>query len=650
MERYGLIMSIIGLKKEKCVGCNACVRACPAGDANIAHIDDEGILRIEIDDSKCIKCGACITACSHNARYFQDDIDQFLSDLKAGQEIAVIAAPSIKIAFEGNWRHALQWLQNQGVKGIYDVSYGADICTWAHLRYIEKHPDAKLISQPCAAVVNYIQHHKPELLPHLSPIQSPMMCIAIYMRKVLGFKGKIAAISPCIAKIDEFHETGNIINYNVTMEHLRQYFEENNINLPAIKVYSNFEFDDHQGLEGAIYPKPGGLMKNLLIHSPEMEIVTSEGTDKLYKDLDRYSSESTRWLPTVFDVLNCENGCNGGPATGVHYNCFTMNDIMHDVERYARKIRKANTTKKGIDKQFDEFDKNLNINDYMRTYKSFAANSNKVTEAEIEKAYLQLDKHTDMEKSFDCHSCGFKSCREMAIAIARGINEKENCHQYMMKSIRNERQKVDSVNNEVLAMNNELVEIFGRLTDNILKVTKETAIIRDIGKSSSSEMANVAEYMNDLKVLNESISGSLEHINSSVKQYNVMTQDVEKISGKINLLSLNAAIEAARAGEAGRGFSVVASNIRELSESSRASVGNAQENDESIQSAINEVNHIVRKFSDTTTELLEAVQISIDNVNKTTEKSTMIEESMNTVSLIAKRVQEVIEQTNKILN
>lgn len=643
-------MSIIGLKKEKCVGCNACVRACPAGDANIAHIDDEGILRIEIDDSKCIKCGACITACSHNARYFQDDIDQFLSDLKADQEIAVIAAPSIKIAFEGNWRHALQWLQNQGVKGIYDVSYGADICTWAHLRYIEKHPDAKLISQPCAAVVNYIQHHKPELLPHLSPIQSPMMCIAIYMRKVLGFKGKIAAISPCIAKIDEFHETGNIINYNVTMEHLRQYFEENNINLPAIKVYSNFEFDDHQGLEGAIYPKPGGLMKNLLIHSPEMEIVTSEGTDKLYKDLDRYSSESTRWLPTVFDVLNCENGCNGGPATGVHYNCFTMNDIMHDVERYARKIRKANTTKKGIDKQFDEFDKNLNINDYMRTYKSFAANSNKVTEAEIEKAYLQLDKHTDMEKSFDCHSCGFKSCREMAIAIARGINEKENCHQYMMKSIRNERQKVDSVNNEVLAMNNELVEIFGRLTDNILKVTKETAIIRDIGKSSSSEMANVAEYMNDLKVLNESISGSLEHINSSVKQYNVMTQDVEKISGKINLLSLNAAIEAARAGEAGRGFSVVASNIRELSESSRASVGNAKENDESIQSAINEVNHIVRKFSDTTTELLEAVQISIDNVNKTTEKSTMIEESMNTVSLIAKRVQEVIEQTNKILN
>lgn len=643
-------MSIIGLKKEKCVGCNACVRACPAGDANIAHLSNDGNLIIEIDDNKCIKCGACISACSHNARYFRDDIDQFLKDLKSGTEIAIIAAPSIKIAFEGNWRHALQWLQNQGVHGIYDVSYGADICTWAHLRYLEKHPDAKLISQPCAAVVNYIQRHKPELIPHLSPVQSPMMCIAIYIRNVLGFKGKIAAISPCIAKIDEFRETGNIINYNVTMEHLKQYFEENNISLPAIKVYSEFEFNEHQGLEGAIYPKPGGLMKNLLIHSPEMEIVTSEGTDKLYKDLERYCSENSRWLPTVFDVLNCENGCNGGPATGVHYNCFTMSDIMHDVERYARKIRKANTSKKGVDKQFAEFDQKLNLNDYMRTYKPLAGIQRKITEADIEKAYLILDKHTDMDKTFDCHSCGFKSCREMAIAIAKGINEKENCHQYMMKSIRNERQKVTSVNNEVLDMNNELVEIFGRLTDNINQVKKETVIIRDTGKASSKEMANVAEYMNNLQVLNESIAVSLEHINSSVKNYNIMTQDVEKISGKINMLSLNAAIEAARAGEAGRGFSVVASNIRGLSESSRASVSSARENDESIQSAINEVNDVIRKFSETTNELLTAVQVSIDNVNRTTEKSGTIEEAMNTVSLIARHVEEVIEKTNRILN
>ena len=172
-------MSIINVEIDKCVGCNACVRACPVGDANIARMDAEGKLKIMIDDEKCIKCGACIRACSHSARSYIDDTQRFLQDLANGQEIALIAAPSIKIAFDGNWRHALQWLSNHGIKKIYDVSFGADICTWAHLRYLEKNPGKKLISQPCAAVVNYVQRHKPDLFSNLSPIHSPMLCLAV---------------------------------------------------------------------------------------------------------------------------------------------------------------------------------------------------------------------------------------------------------------------------------------------------------------------------------------------------------------------------------------------------------------------------------------------------------------------------------------
>lgn len=125
---------------------------------------------------------------------------------------------------------------------------------------------------------------------------------------------------------------------------------------------------------------------------------------------------------------------------------------------------------------------------------------------------------------------------------------------------------------------------------------------------------------------------------------------MEKISGKINLLSLNAAIEAARAGEAGRGFSVVASSIRELSENSKSSVGNARVNDEAIKQTIHEVNEIIRKFSAVTDELLEVVNVSIENVEQTSQKSQLIEDSMNTVSHIAELVQDVIEQTNSILN
>ncbi len=641
-------MSIIQVDKEKCVGCNACVRACPVEDANIARIDEDGKLRIWIDDEKCIKCGACIRACSHGSRSFEDDIERFIKDLSNGEEIALIAAPAIKIAFDGNWRHALQWLRNQGVKKIYDVSYGADICTWAHLRYLKKNPRTKVISQPCAAVVNYVLRHRPELITHLSPIQSPMLCLAIYMKKVLGYKGKIAALSPCIAKIEEFRETG-LVNYNVTMAHLKEYFEEKGIELPKIKIYSEFEFDEYQGLEGAIYPKPGGLMKNLLIHEPDMEIITSEGTEKLYKDLDLYAQQREEYLPDVFDVLNCETGCNGGPATGTDYHRFIMNNIMHDVEVYAKLRRKSEKTKKGVDKQFDEFDRKLNLNDFIRKYKAHNIEKLEVSEQEIVKAFEKMGKYTETERNFDCHACGYSSCREMAIALARGINERENCHQYMMNTIQSERRKVSQVNGEVLSMNQELMEIFGQLTDNIEMVQKQANQIWEFGQKSSGEMDNVAQHMGELNGLNQNILETMKKINENVEKYNVMTQDVEKIAGKINLLSLNAAIEAARAGEAGRGFSVVAANIQKLSDNSKTSVSSAKENDTEIHHAIEEINLIIHNFNSEIGNLMTSVKDTIDNVNESSQKSNDIQESMLKVADIAQRVQEVINKTNNIL-
>ncbi len=642
-------MSIINVDEQKCVGCNACVRACPAEEANVAKIDESGQLRILINDDKCIKCGACVKACTHGARSFQDDMPAFLEDMNQGKEIALIVAPSIKIAFDGQWRHVLYWLREHGNIKIYDVGFGADICTWAHLRYLEKNPQAKLISQPCAAVVNYILNHKPELIPYLSPVQSPMACVAIYMRKILGFKGKIAAISPCIAKIDEFRAI-KVIDYNVTMEHLREYFKENRIEFPREGTYSEFEFDGYQGWEGNIYPTPGGLRKNLLVHSPELQVITSEGTERLYEELDLYLEQDPQTRPTVFDVLNCEFGCNGGPATGKDCKRFLMSDIMHHVERYSRKKRKEHTSKKGVDKQFEEFDNKLRVEDFLRTYEARNIQEITVSEAEIENAYKMMCKVTQTERNFDCRACGYKSCRDMAIAVAKGINAKENCHQYVMKVIAEERQKVAEVNQEVLNMNHELMEIFGELAQNIANVKEEADSIRDVGTKSSDDMMSVSEHMNDLKQLNRNITDSMKNINESVAKYNAMTQDVEKIAGKINLLSLNAAIEAARAGEAGRGFAVVATNIRELSASSKASVGNAKENDEEIHTAIDDINVVIDKFDTTIGELLLAVEEAITGAKRTSENSESIKKSMDKVSQIAVKVQQVIEETNNILN
>ena len=75
----------------------------------------------------------------------------------------------------------------------------------------------------------------------------------------------------------------------------------------------------------------------------------------------------------------------------------------------------------------------------------------------------------------------------------------------------------------------------------------------------------------------------------NVSQVNDLTDQILKISGKTNLLALNASIEDARAGEAGRGFAVVADEIRQLAESTKSTVGQIQEINQMVIEAVNEL-------------------------------------------------------------
>ena len=636
-------MNLIGIDLSKCVSCNSCVRVCPAPGANVAKYDENENLVIDIDGDKCISCGACVKACGHNARFYRDDIDKFMEDIKNGKEIIIITAPAIKIAFDGYWRHVLQWFRNNGTKEIYDVSLGADICTWAHIKYLEKNKGKKIISQPCAAIVNYIVQHKPKALNYLSPVHSPMLCLAIYVKKYLGKRCKIAALSPCIAKKNEFDETG-YIDYNVTFKHLKDYFEKNNVDLPNIKVYSEFEFNLAQGFLGAIYPKPGGLKENLLLHVPKLHVINSEGVEKVYKEFDDYLAEDKINLPDVFDVLNCEFGCNDGPAIGQEYRPFKLDAIMKDVKNYVVKERNSTVEidedgNKTEDSQFREFDEKLRLDDFIREYKPKYSSCKAVTEKEIDDAFKMLEKRSEVDKNFDCHACGYKSCREMAVAIA----------QYIMAKIKNETLRTEEINNSIIEITEELKKVFLSLNESVTETTKESEKIKELGEKGVEEMISINDYMKELVNLGQNIYSNIDGIKKDVKNYKRVTNDVEQIAQNINLLSFNASIEAARAGELGKGFSVIANNIRDLSENSRKSVQNATINNKNINEAIIYISKIIEDFNKQIQTLMETVDSTIEDVRNTSENSLIINKSMITVKGLSDKINSLIERSHSIL-
>ena len=70
---------IIIVKPEKCVGCNACVRTCPAPEANITKMLDNGKFVTTVNPDRCITCGECVRTCNHGARDYIDDTEAFMA-------------------------------------------------------------------------------------------------------------------------------------------------------------------------------------------------------------------------------------------------------------------------------------------------------------------------------------------------------------------------------------------------------------------------------------------------------------------------------------------------------------------------------------------------------------------------------------------
>ena len=271
---------------DNCTGCNKCVRDCPVLIANVAT--DAG--KVTVDSEKCIACGACFDACEHNAREYQDDTKSFFTALEAGKKISVILAPAFLANYPHEYKKVLGYLKKKGVNHIYSVSFGADITTWGYLKYITEHQFLGGISQPCPAVVNYVEKYIPELLPKMMPIHSPMMCMAIYIKKYLKCDDELAFISPCIAKKTEIIDPNcyGYVKYNVTFKKL---FETIGNKYQGCKEYE----DELEYGMGALYPMPGGLRENVEHFLGKEQVVRQvEGEKEAYRYLHEYL-ERIKW-------------------------------------------------------------------------------------------------------------------------------------------------------------------------------------------------------------------------------------------------------------------------------------------------------------------------------------------------------------------
>ncbi|MCR5477798.1 MAG: 4Fe-4S binding protein [Lachnospiraceae bacterium] len=632
---------------ENCVGCNKCISACSCmGACRSSEPDENGKSRIEVDGERCISCGACFEACEHHARDYRDDTEKFFADLKKGEKISVLIAPAFKADYPSEYGRVLGGLKKLGVQRFISVSFGADITTWAYINYIQKNNFLGGISQPCPAVVGYIERYLPELLPKLFPVQSPMMCAAIYARKEMHLTEKLAFISPCIAKKMEISDPNNhgYISYNVTFDHMMKYIRENHL------MGEPYTDEIEYGL-GSIYPMPGGLKENVYwLLGSEVFIRQMEGDKRMYRFLrdnaDRIKGGKTPFL--FIDALNCENGCICG--TGTDPQIKETDDPLYNVHAIQESVKK-NTKKSAwsrgltpekrmaaLNRQFA----GLRVEDYLRKYtdRSSKCKLRIPSERELDEIFRSMHKDTPESRKINCSCCGYDTCRDMATAIYNGFNHTSNCVHYLKDLVELEKveaqEMVERETAQIKRQRDEIVETIQVINEHFETLRESIAEMADGNNSNANESSAISVDVSTVSDFCTNLNASITQITGFLSELTANNTKVVNIANQTNLLALNASIEAARAGEAGRGFAVVADEINSLASDSKETAQNSGTANTNIKTA-------VESIADETADLLNVVENVNTRVQNLAASTEEISASTHLISDTVDRIKEELE-------
>ncbi|MBF4692436.1 methyl-accepting chemotaxis protein [Fusibacter ferrireducens] len=202
--------------------------------------------------------------------------------------------------------------------------------------------------------------------------------------------------------------------------------------------------------------------------------------------------------------------------------------------------------------------------------------------------------------------------------------------------------------NEEATLTEEAVGKVSELSRNIDGVKRSTNTVDklalDADEQSKRGLETVKELINATEATNvatEKISNAIANVSDSTGKIHTITDAITGISEQTNLLALNASIEAARAGEAGRGFSVVADEIRKLAEQSANQVSE-------IKNIINEINAHSHLSVETMSELKKVTDQQNRSVSSTRVQFDAIAKGIGDLSSELVNIDRDVEQMLKL--
>lgn len=241
--------------------------------------------------------------------------------------------------------------------------------------------------------------------------------------------------------------------------------------------------------------------------------------------------------------------------------------------------------------------------------------------------------------------------RKSSVFIARDAVQVQSSIGETAKSAHEQR----AVTQIVFDSSNETTQAIGEVSRNTQMISDSTNVNLENARASMGKMLEIASRIDAVGEKVSHFNHTIEDLSERADSVNTFADLIKEVAKQTNLLALNAAIEAARAGEAGRGFAVVADEVRTLSERVNKASSEITENIAAMQAQVRntgaenaEINTDIQYVRDVAGHTSEHFRTMVGDFERTGDQLLHIAAAMEELSMTNGQVHDSVNGIHKI--
>jgi diguanylate cyclase (GGDEF)-like protein len=373
------------------------VRVCPS---DAVAVEEK---KVWIVEEACTRSSLCLSACPHEAVLVVGDATRALEYAMGRRAVLILSVESAAYYYPSTPEQVVNACYAAGYAVVHRGVLGDELVAKQYLELLAEEGWGTVVRSTCPVIVAHVKKSYPELIPYLAPVATPIQAEARYLKALYGGDTPIVYAGVCLT------EGGDDVDAAITFDELETIFKKRGVKVKDQPSYFTRIPEERR----RYWSTAGGLPIELLAEERQSSrrFRKVRGLGAL-EGIARAVAVDHIDLGFV-DILPCE-GCLDHPLLGPKEELFRRREIVGATEPPRSK---SSVLAEGIQIQVGAaFD--------------IQRNGEKPADEVIDEIIDQIGLAPN-GRTWDTGACGYRTCREFAVAAAKGRTTLQQCPRYL---------------------------------------------------------------------------------------------------------------------------------------------------------------------------------------------------------------------------